>query len=97
VAGDLELQIAPDGTRTYGFSFDVGFAGAVHNHVGTVPMGCPASTSGLVKAFLNSRTLANGLRAAAADGQLTQATTSDLSTNAPGMTQTTGSWTLAPI
>ena len=60
-------------------------------------MGCPASFGpGIVKAFLNSRTLANGLRPAAADGRLVQATTSDLAANQIPGAQTTGSWSLTP-
>ncbi len=97
-AGELELQIAAAGSRTYGFQADVRFANATHLPLSSpLPMGCPGSfTGGLVKAFLNARTAANGLRDVAADGRLAQSTTSELPGNVPGVAETAASWDLAP-
>jgi len=96
-AGELELQIGANGSRSYGFQADVRFADAVHSPLTSPPMGCPGSfPPGLVKAFLNSRTLTSALRAVAPDGRLVQATTTDLTVNAFPAGETTASWTLAP-
>ena len=96
-AGDLELDIAADGTAMYGFVVDVGFAGAVYPHLGPTPMGCPGSSTGIVKTFLNGRTPSGQLRAAPADRHLVQATTTDVSGNVPGMVDVSAGWDLGPI
>lgn len=96
-AGDLELDVAPDGTATYGFVVDVGFAGALHLPISPplLPQ-CPGSTTGLVKTFLNGRTTAGQLRTAPADRHLVQATTDDVSGNVPGFVTVSAGWDLQP-